>query len=143
PAEQAKTLLNEALETAAELNDPNPQTRALTTLLAIYFFRGGYGKAQIAADHMEQIAHRIGDPIHVRLAYQQLGIALCLRGRPRGGQQYLERVLRFAAAPGDRRDAIYYNSNDHAVVRSMQARALWMQGLTDQALDEARLSLQE
>jgi tetratricopeptide (TPR) repeat protein len=92
---------------------------------------------------MEQIAHRIGDPIYLRLAYQQLGIALCLRGRPREGQQYLERVLRVSAAAGDCRDAIYYNSNDHAVVRSMQARALWMQGLTDQALDEARLSLEE
>jgi predicted ATPase len=55
----------------------------------------------------------------------------------------LERVLRFSAAPGDRRDAIYYNSNDHAVARAMLARALWIQGLTDQALNEARLSLEE
>ena len=143
PAEQAQTFLAEALETADALNDLNAQARALTTLLAIYFFRGEYGKAQIVAERIEQIAHRIGDPIHLRLAYQQLSIALCLRGRPREGQQYFELVLRSPAAPGDRRDAIYYNSNDHAVVRSMLARALWIQGLIDQALHEARLSVEE
>jgi predicted ATPase/DNA-binding winged helix-turn-helix (wHTH) protein len=143
PAEQAKTLLTEALETADALNDLNAQARALSTLLAIYFFRGEYGRAQIAAERIEQIAHRIGDPIHLRLAYQQMGTTLFLRGRPREAQQYLERVLRFPAASGDRRDAIYYNSNDHTVARAMLARALWMQGFTDQALNEARLSLKE
>jgi tetratricopeptide (TPR) repeat protein len=141
PAEQAKTLLTEALEAADALDDLNAQAGALTTLLAIYFFRGEYARAQIAAERIEQIAHRIGDPIQLRLAYQQMGTTLFLRGRPREAQQYLERVLRFPAASGDRRDAIYYNSNDHAVARAMLARALWMQGFADQALNEARLSL--
>jgi predicted ATPase len=38
---------------------------------------------------------------------------------------------------------IYYNSNDHAVARAVLARALWMQGFAEQALNEARLSLKE
>jgi predicted ATPase/DNA-binding winged helix-turn-helix (wHTH) protein len=142
-AEQAQTFLAEALETADALNDLHAQARALTTLLAIYFFRGEYGRAQIAAERIEQIAHRTGDPILLRLAYQQMGTALFLRGRLRQAQQYLERVLRFPAASGDRRDAIYYNSNDRTVARAMLARALWMQGFADQALNEARLSLEE
>ena len=143
PPEQAKTLLTEALETADALNDLNAQAGALSTLLSIYSSRGEYGRAQIAAERIEQIAHRIGDPIHLRFAYQQMGATLLTRGRPREAQQYLERVLRFPAAPGDRRDAIYYNSNDHAAARAMLARALWMQGFADQALNEARLSLKE
>ncbi len=113
------------------------------TLLAIYAFHGEYGGVQIAAERIEQIAHRIGDPIYLRFAYQQMGAARLTRGRPREAQQYLERVLRFPAAPGDRRGVIYYNSNDHVVARAMLARALWMQGFTDQALNEARLSLKE
>jgi len=84
-----------------------------------------------------------GDPIHLRFAYQQRGTTLIPRGRPREAQQYLERVLRFPAGPGDRRDATYYNSNDRALTRAMLARALWMQGFADQALTEARLSLEE
>jgi predicted ATPase/DNA-binding winged helix-turn-helix (wHTH) protein len=143
PPEQAKTLLTVALETADALNDLHAQTRALSTLISIYASRGDYGKAQTAAERFEQIARRIGDPIHLRFAYQQRGTTLLWGGRPREAQQYFERILRLPTAPGDRQGEIYYNSNDHAVARAMLARALWMQGLTDQALHEARLSLEE
>jgi predicted ATPase/DNA-binding winged helix-turn-helix (wHTH) protein len=143
PPDQAKTLLTEALETADALNDLKAQAEALLTLLAIYAFHGEYGGMQIAAERIEQIAHRIGDPIYLRFAYQQLGAARLTSGSPREAQQYLERVLRFPAAPGDRRGVIYYNSNDQVVARAMLARALWMQGFTEQALNEARLSLKE
>jgi tetratricopeptide (TPR) repeat protein len=143
PAEQAKTPLTEALETADALNDLHAQSGALSTLLVIYYFRGEYSRAQIAAERIEQIAHHIGDPIQLRFAYQQMGAALFLRGRPREAQQYLERVLRSPAAQGDRRGPIYYNSNDHASARALLSRTLWMQGFTDQAFDQARLSLKE
>ena len=112
-------------------------------LISIYFSRGEFGSAQIAAERIEQIAHRIGDPIHLRFAYQQMANTLLTRGRSREAQQYLERVLRISAASGDRRDAIYYNSNDHAADRATLAAALWVQGFTDQALNEARLSLKQ
>jgi predicted ATPase len=141
--EQAKTLLTEALETADALNDLHAQAGTLSTLLAIYIFHGEYGKVQIAADRIERIAHRIGDPIYLRFAYQPKAAMLFLRGRPREAQQYLERVLRFPAAPGDRRDSIYYNSNDRAVARATLGRALWIQGFAEQALNETRLSLEE
>jgi tetratricopeptide (TPR) repeat protein len=72
-----------------------------------------------------------------------MGVTLFLRGRPREARQYLERVLRSPATPGDRLSVIYSNSNDHAVARAVLAWALWTQGLMDQALDEARLSLKE
>jgi predicted ATPase len=143
PPEQAKTLLSEALETADALNDLNAQARALTTLISIYAARGEYTKAQIAAERIEQIAHRIGDPIHLRFAYQQMGTTLLWGGRPREAQQYLERVLQFPAASGDRRDAIYYNPNDRSAVRAMLARALWIQGFAEQALKEARVGVEE
>jgi predicted ATPase/DNA-binding winged helix-turn-helix (wHTH) protein len=141
--EQAKTLLTEAIETADALNDLDAQARALATLVAIYASRGEYARARVAAERIEQIAHRTGDPTQIRFAYQQIGTALVTRGRPREAQQYLERALRFPAAPGDRRDAVYYNSNDHAAARAMLAWTLWMLGFTEQALNEARLSLEE
>jgi predicted ATPase/DNA-binding winged helix-turn-helix (wHTH) protein len=143
PPERAKALLIEALATADALNDLNTQAGALSMLISIYFSRGEYGSAQIAAERIEQIAHRLGDPIHLRFAYQQMANTLLTRGRSREAQQYLERVLRISAASGDRRDAIYYNSNDHAADRATLAAALWVQGFTDQALNEARLSLKE
>jgi predicted ATPase len=141
--EQAKSLLAEALKTADGLNDLSAQVRALSTLIATYASRMEYGSAQVAAERIEKIALLTGDPIHLRLAYQQMAYTLFPRGRPREAQQYLERVLRFPATPWDRDSAVYYYPNDHAVTRAMLARALWMQGLTDQALNEARLSLEE
>jgi predicted ATPase/DNA-binding winged helix-turn-helix (wHTH) protein len=141
--EQAKTLLTEAVETAGALNDLNALAAALSTLLAIYVLRGEYDRARIAAERIEQIAHRIDDPVSLLAAYRELGATRLTSGRPGEAQQYFERILRSPAAPGDRRSVIYYNSNDHAVARAMLARALWMQGFADRALNEARLSLEE
>jgi predicted ATPase/DNA-binding winged helix-turn-helix (wHTH) protein len=143
PAEQAGILLTKALETADALNDLKAQARALSTLIFICTSRGEYARALIAAERIEQIAHRIGDPIQLRLAYEQMGAALHFTGRHREARQYLERVIQSPAAPGDRRDAIYYNSNDHAAARALLARVLWMQGFADQALEQARLSLEQ
>ena len=143
PPEQAKILLTEAVESADALNDLNAQAAALSTLLAIYVLPGEYARARIVAERIEQIAHRIDDPVSLLAAYRELGATLLTSGRPREAQQYLERILRSPSTLGGRRSVIYYNSNDHAVARAMLARALWMQGLTDQALHEARLSLKE
>src|SRR3984957_201219 len=143
PPEQAKTLLIEALETADALNDLNAQAGGLSMLISIYFARGEFGRAQIAAERIEQVAHRIGDPVHLRFAYQQMANTLLTRGRSREAQQYLERLLRSPAASGDPRDAIYYNSNDHAADRATLSQALWMQGFAEQAVNEARLCLKE
>jgi predicted ATPase/DNA-binding winged helix-turn-helix (wHTH) protein len=143
PAQQAKTLLIEALESADALNDLNTQAEALSLLISIYIFRGEYDKAQIAAQRVEQIAHRVGDPIHLRFAYQQMGTVLVWRGRPREAQKYLERVFRFPSVTEERRSVNYYSSNDYAAARAMLARVRWIQGFSDQALDEARHSLKE
>ncbi|MEA2822345.1 MAG: hypothetical protein QOJ86_4349 [Bradyrhizobium sp.] len=143
PPDRATTLLTEALETADALNDLHAQAATLSMLSPIYAFRGGYAGALIAAERIEQIAHRIGDPIQLLLAYQHMGPSLFLRGRHREAQQCFERIIRFPAASEDRRDAIYYNSKDHAVARAMLARALWVQGFAEQAVNEARLSLKE
>ena len=142
-ASQAITILTQALEAAETLDDLDAQVRSLSTLSVIYTFSGEYGRAQIAAERIEQIAHRLGNPIYLRFAYQQMGATLLPIGRPREAQQYLERVLRFPAAPGDRRSLFYSNWNDRALARAMLARALWIQGFADQALNEARLGVED
>jgi predicted ATPase/DNA-binding winged helix-turn-helix (wHTH) protein len=143
PPDQATTLLIEALETADALNDLHAQAATLSMLSPIYAFRGKYARALIAAERIEQIAHRVGDPIQLILPYGHMGASLFLSGRSREAQRYFELVLRSPTAPEARRDAFYSNANDHAVARAMLARALWTQGFTDQALNEARLSLKE
>jgi predicted ATPase len=143
PPDQAINLLTEALETAEALNDLHALAATLSMLSPIYAFRRKYARALIAAERIEKIAHRIDDPISLLLPYQHIGASLLVSGRPGKAQQYFERILRSPAGPEDRRDAFYSNSNDHAVARAMMARALWTQGFADQALNQARLSLNE
>jgi predicted ATPase/DNA-binding winged helix-turn-helix (wHTH) protein len=143
PAEQARTLLTDAIEAADALNDPEAQMKALTASLAILSLRGETGKAIIATDRIEQIAHRLGDPVSLGLAHRQRGTRLLMSGRAREAQQYFERALRSHELRDDRQGGIYYNSNDHAMARVMLARALCMQGFAERALSEARLSLEE
>jgi predicted ATPase/DNA-binding winged helix-turn-helix (wHTH) protein len=143
PAEQAITVLTEALDAADTLNDIDAQTRALSGLRTLYVHRGEYGLARIVAERLGQMADRIGDPVSVRTAWRRLGVSLLTSGRPREAQQYFERVLRSPFTPGDRHGVIYYNSNDHADGRAMLSRALWMQGFTERALNEARASVEE
>src|SRR5580692_9647836 len=90
PPDQATTLLTEALETADALNDLHAQAATLSMLSPVYAFRGEYARALIAAERIEKIAHRIGDPIGLLLPYQHMGVTLFLNGRPREAQQYFE-----------------------------------------------------
>ena len=143
PAEQAKTILTEALGTADTLNDIGAQRRALLALGDVYVFRGEHGPARIVAERLNQIAERINDPAILRDAWRRKGITLLMSGRPREAQQQFERVLRAPMAPGDRHCVIHYVSNDHADARAMLARALWIQGFAERALNEARASLEE
>jgi len=143
PPEQARILLSEAVETAEALNDFNALAAALSTLLGLYLLPGEYAKARTVADRIERIAQRIDDSASLLAVHRELGATLLFTGRPHEARQYLERIVRSPAEPADRYSVIHNNSNDRAVTRAMLARALWMQGLTDQALNEARLSLDE
>src|SRR5258708_34686768 len=62
PAQLAKTLLTEALETAVALNDLHAQAGALSPPISLYTPRGGYGRGQIAAERIQQHARRTRAP---------------------------------------------------------------------------------
>jgi predicted ATPase/DNA-binding winged helix-turn-helix (wHTH) protein len=147
PAEQARTLLTDAIETADALNDHAAQIKALTALLAILSLRGETGRAIIATDRVEQIAEQLGDPISRRIADRQRGTRLLMSGQAREAQQYFERALRSHEERDDRLDnrqgGIYYNPSEHAMARVMLARALCMQGFAERALREAHFSLED
>jgi tetratricopeptide (TPR) repeat protein len=143
PTEQAITILTEALDAAEALNDIDAQALILPALKTLYVHRGEFGLARIAAERLGQLAKRIDDPVSVRAAWRRMGVSLLTSGRPREAQRYFERVLRSPFTPGDRHGVIYYNANDRADARAMLARALWLQGFTARALDEARAGLEE
>jgi predicted ATPase/DNA-binding winged helix-turn-helix (wHTH) protein len=142
-ASQAITVLTQALEAAETLDDLDAQARALKGLWEVFVFRDEHAKVRIVVERLGQIADRIDDPAIARVVDGLMGAALLTRGRLRESQRYYQLVLRSPVAPGDRHGVIYYNSDDHVVARAMFARLLWMQGFTEQALNEARLGLEK
>jgi predicted ATPase len=94
-------------------------------------------------ERIEAIADHSENSVGRRAAWRQIGITLLTSGKPREAQRYFERVLRSPMVPGDRIGVVYPISNDHADARAMLARALWMRGFTERALNEAHASLEE
>jgi len=141
-ADEAKAILTEALDTADTLNDFAAQAWAMGALRTLHVHRGEYGPAWILANRMKEIADRSDNAVSLRVAWRQIGTALVTSGKPREAQHYFERALRVSIAPGDRHGGIHYDVNDHAAARSMLARALWIQGFTARALNEAHASLE-
>jgi predicted ATPase/DNA-binding winged helix-turn-helix (wHTH) protein len=143
PSERAVTVLSEALAIADALNDVDAQTQALSALRNVYVHRGEYGQAWIAAERLQQLAHRIGDPAITIVADVALGILLLTLGKLGEAQQCLEHVLRSPSVPDDQRRLNWHHSEHRAMVRARLARALWLQGFADKAHAEAQASLEE
>jgi tetratricopeptide (TPR) repeat protein len=143
PASVAIAVMTPALEDAETLDDLDAQAWALNGLWNAFIFRDDYARARIVVERLGRIADRIDDSASFCVVYRLMGNALFMSGKPREAQGYYERALRSPVAPGDRHGAIYYNSNELPVVRAMLARALWIQGFIEKALDEARVSLEE
>lgn len=100
-------------------------------------------KVRMVVERLGQIVDRIGDPDEARVVYRLMGNTLFLSGRHREAQDCYERSLQIPVAPEERHGMISYNSNDYTPARALLSRALWMQGFTEKALDEARLGLEE
>jgi predicted ATPase/DNA-binding winged helix-turn-helix (wHTH) protein len=142
-AAQARDLLTRALEVAESLGDLDGQARVLSSLVTNYIFQAEQGKGRAAAERLGQVARQIGDPAIIRLADRLMGIALVMLGRPREGQQFLERVLAAPRPTADQRRQLWYPQEHPASARAFLARALWLQGFTDRAYREAQASLDE
>jgi predicted ATPase/DNA-binding winged helix-turn-helix (wHTH) protein len=142
-ASRAITVLTQALEAAETLDDIDAQALSLKGLMNVFAWRDENARVRIVVERLLRIAHRIEDPTSARFAYRMMGNVHFTSGRLHEAQGYYERVLRFPVPPGDRQGVIYYNSNDYTPARAMLALALWIQGFTEKALSQTRLSLEE
>src|SRR6185312_13779798 len=65
------------------------------------------------------------------------------QGKQREARRCLERILEHYVAPADQRHTMWFHYDQRVLARAMLARVLWLQGFADQAVDEARASLDE
>jgi predicted ATPase/DNA-binding winged helix-turn-helix (wHTH) protein len=143
PSEQAQIILTEALAIADTLDDLDAQLRILLVLSSVNVYRGEYGRGAAEVERAAGIARRIGDTPSIVVAERRMGITLLTIGRLNEAQRCLERAIQAAADLEEERLPVSRHSGDRAMARAMLARALWLQGLADNARREARASLDD
>ncbi len=143
PAEQIEAVLAKALETAEALDDFDAQARALADLSTTQLYHRDYQKALNASERLRQVADRLRDPGMVAIAAQRIGTRLLTAGKLREARQCFERILETPLLPKHQQPELWNYRYARAMARAMLARVLCLQGFTERAYLEARISVDE
>jgi len=143
PAEQAQSILTEALAIADTRGDLHAQLRVLLVLSSVNVYRGEYARGAAEVERAAEIAHRIGDVPSVVVAARRMGTTLLTIGKLGEAQRWLERAIWSPLYPEGEQLPVWRHSGDRAMARAMLARALWLQGFPDRAHREAQASIDD
>ena len=131
------------LETAKSLDDCDAQLRARWALWLVQFNIGECRAAQHTAEQFCIVARRKDDSTSILVGDRLMGATLQYQGRQGEAKPYFERVLQLYIAPEDQHDAVWFHYDERALARAMLARILWLEGLLDQAVEQADKSVEE
>jgi predicted ATPase len=143
PVEPAKAALTTALTLAEQIGDLQAQFQILWGLWVLNSESGECHTTYAVTEQLSLVARRIGDPSASLMAQRLRGFVLEMQGQHQQARECSEYVARHYVAPTDRRLTAWGQFDQRVLARAMLARALWFQGYADQAMDQARLSLEE
>jgi predicted ATPase len=143
PVEPAKAALAKALALAEQIGDVQAQFQILWGLWVLNSESGECHTAYSVTERLSLVARRIGDPSASLMAQRLRGFVLEMQGQHQQSRECSEHVVRHYVAPTDRRLTAWGQFDQRVLARAMLARALWFQGYAEQAMDQARLSLEE
>jgi predicted ATPase len=143
PAEQAQSILTEALAIADALGDLPAQLRVLLGLSSVNVYRGEYARGAMEVERAAEIAHRIGDVRSVVAAERRMGTNLLTIGKLNEAQRWLERAIRSSSYLEEEQLPVSRHSGDRAMARATLSRTLWLRGFPNSAHREARASIDD
>jgi predicted ATPase len=143
PIEPGKAALTKALTMAEQIGDLQTQFQILWGLWVLNSESGECYTTSAVTEQLSIVARRIGDPSAILMAERLRGFVLEMQGQHQQAQECSEHVVRHYVAPIDRRLTAWGQFDQRVLARAMLARALWFQGYAEQAMDQARLSLEE
>lgn len=140
PVERTNNVLVTALQIAESLDDRDAYLWNLWALWALQLNIGECRAAQSTAERFCRVAPRSGDPHSVLAGLRLIGTALQFGGDQREARRRLARALE---PPFSAQDPLHpvWPQEHRAMTLAALARALWLQGLANQARDQARESL--
>ncbi len=140
--EQIRPAIERALALAAALGDQMHQLQLLVGLSLSCSRAGDLRGARIAADRGAVIARATSDPAGAILAEWIAGISYCSEGDQAEAQFHCERGLALAADLGGF-NGNYFGCDQRVRTIVALARALWLRGFSDRALETMRNALDE
>jgi predicted ATPase len=143
PVDPAKAALTTALALAEQIGDLEAQFQILWGLWVLNNESGECHAAYAVTEQLSLVARRIGDPSASLMVQRLRSFVLEMQGQHQQSQECSEQVVRHYVAPADWRLTAWGQFDQRVLARALLARALWFQGYADQAMDQARLSLEE
>ena len=143
PVEPAKAALAKALTLAEQIGDLQAQFQILWGLWVLNSESGECHTAYSVTEQLSLVGRRVGDPSAGLMVERLRGFTLEMQGQHQQARECSEHVVRHYIAPADRRLTAWGQFDQRVLARAMLARALWFQGYAEQAMDQARLSLEE
>jgi predicted ATPase/DNA-binding winged helix-turn-helix (wHTH) protein len=143
PAESTRIVLAQGLALADSLDDRAARLRALWAMWSYHYNKGEYRTAQSLADRYAATAREIGDVADELVGDRLQGTTQYHLGEQTTARIHLERVRDRYVAPEDQRHIIWLHYDQSVLARSILSKALWLQGLVDQAWDTARRCVED
>jgi predicted ATPase len=131
-----------ALRLAEELGDTDYQLRALWALWADRTNHAEFREALTLASQFRSLSARAGNVADQLVGDRMTGASLHFVGNQAGARECIERMLGRYTTPVNRSHVVRYQFDQRVTARITLARALWLQGLADQALHEIKSNIE-
>ena len=131
------------LSIAESLEDAEYQLRALHGLYFCHSANGQYRAALRSAQRFQDLAMRKPDANVQVLSDRMMGAAKHFLGDPNSARRHLEHALTLYEPTDHGRGVTRFATDSRVIVRVFYARVLWLQGLADEAVRTAEMSVAE
>jgi predicted ATPase/DNA-binding winged helix-turn-helix (wHTH) protein len=138
----AREALDRSFVLAGERGDALDQIQVLGPLQMFYLRTGKFRTALTYAERCSDLAGVLEDSVSTTLAHSLMGISLHLSGDLGRARTALEAAVRFGPR-SDRTTTNYLGFDGRLLAGAILARALWLQGHPDQAIERALLTIED
>lgn len=143
PGPQIEDALNMAFALATSLQDTDYQLRAVWGLFVATFNEGKFSSAVMRAEIFRKVAANSANPSDIKAGDRLLGFALHMLGRQAEAREYVEGMLTNYRVPTRRSDLVRFQYDQRVAARVPLSAILFLQGYPDQAMENARLAVEE